>query len=74
MAQAQLPNDGEMGRAPGWSGEFATRDAEIENREMAAGQMVAEVGGGEAKAGGLNFHGRGNYESAERDMGYAGTL
>jgi hypothetical protein len=36
---------------------------------MAAGQMVAEVGGGEAKAGGLNFHGRGNSESAERDMG-----
>ena len=74
MPQAQLLNDGEVGRAPGRSGKFVTRDAQIEDREMGAGQVVAEVGGGEAQSCGLSFHGRTNFETAERDMGTRGTL
>ena len=46
VAEPQLLNDFEVGRAPVWRRAQALRGAQVERSEVAAGQVIAEVGGG----------------------------
>jgi hypothetical protein len=53
MAETQLLNDFEIGGTPIWGGAQAVGDAQIEGSEVAAGQVIAEVGGGQPNEIGL---------------------
>jgi hypothetical protein len=53
VAETQLLNDFEVGGTPVWGGAQTVRDSQVEGSEVAAGQVIAEVGGGQPNEIGL---------------------
>jgi hypothetical protein len=53
VAETQLLNDFEVGGAPIWGGAQAVGDTQVERREVAAGQMIAKIGGSQPNEIGL---------------------
>jgi hypothetical protein len=53
MTESQFLDDLEIGRSPIRGATQTVRDTEIEGSEMAAGEMIAEVGGGQPYLVGL---------------------
>jgi len=56
VAETQLLNDFEVGGTPIWGVAQTVRGTQVERREMAAGQMIAEIGGGQPNLVGLDSH------------------
>ena len=56
VAETQLLNDFEVGGTPIWGGAQTVGDTQVERSEVAAGQMIAKIGGGQPNLVGLDSH------------------
>src|SRR5437870_749665 len=74
VLEAAFRHDLQCGVAPLRLLDAALDDAAIEERQVAAAEMVGEVGGGEAEAGREELHRRGRKRAAGRSGGMPLTM